>query len=193
MLAFLKIFLYIVLCLYVFISVRVWGRGRKIAHVELSNDTITLNHSGAISLCCYCTVNLPRTGPQPPQPVPKMSSRPCLCQIQVFWSRFFFFEQQPLEFIQQLLSNCNKLFLAPPLCVIILNCREFNLRAICLWCFNEWSLHWSFASVYWWSGVSNAVLQNKPKHKTVVFTFYCSNRIFNNTLVMQRWMDGYLT
>ena len=111
MLAFLKIFLHIVLCLYVFMSVRVWGRGRKIAHVELSNDTITLNHSGAISLCCYCTVNLPRTGPQPPQPVPKMSSRPCLCQIQVFWSRFFFLTSNLLNSY----SNCNKLFLALPL------------------------------------------------------------------------------
>ena len=162
--------------------------------------------------------------------------------------------------------------------MIILNCRGFYLRAICLWCCNEWSLHWSFASVYWWSrfgrcnslgacflfvflmqhnicyqqpllvfkrlmlstsfhfvpplqsgivclvnfvdvkisvklptlffvlcvlvlhipsqypGVSNAVLQNKPKHK-LVFNLYCSDRIFNTWqytvehIVMQRWMD----
>ena len=58
--------------------------------------------------------------------------------------------------------------------MIILNCRGFYLRAICLWCCNEWSLHWSFASVYWWSGFGGC---NSPLGACFYFLFFMQHNI----------------
>ena len=58
--------------------------------------------------------------------------------------------------------------------MIILNWRGFYLRTIFLWCCNEWSLHWSFASVYWWSGFGRC---NSPLGACIFLLFLMQHNI----------------